>query len=486
MSKFKKPNFSTAVKENSERQESKGSGSSYLKLPKNVKMFFEKEGKISLDIIPYIVNVKNHPDRNEEAKIAIPGYLWYRSSFRIHRNIGADNETIVCPTTFGRPCPVCEEFKRRQADGAEWDDIKPLKFSNRSLYAVIPIGAKKYEEEIHIWDVSDFCFQEQLNKEIREKESCANFPDLEEGKTLSIRFEEKALGKNKFCTANRIDFENRDAYDDDIVDDVPDLDSLLVIHSYKTIENMFYEIASDEDDSAQEIDDDEDDKPQSKRKKKSSASLEEKKKKFDPLNDEDDDEDDEPVRKKKPAVEEDEDDDDEPIPVRKKKPIVEEEEEDTDSKPRKRMAGSASKKEESIEEDDDDDTKSNDDDDDDDELELPKNLIKLMNWRVSYKGFAGMVVAVNPESRSCTIKNGDDETKVGVPVSKLTLIKSYTPPTGPRPGKESPKKSFQSKSEMDAAKKKTKCPFGYKWGTAEEHKECDHCDKWDDCIEETE
>lgn len=458
MPKFKKPNFSTAVKENSERQQSKGSGSSYLKLPKNIKMFFEKEGKISLDIIPYIVNIKNHPDRNEEAKIAIPGYLWYRSSFRIHRNIGADNETIVCPTSFGRPCPVCEEFKRRQADGAEWDDIKPLKFSNRSLYAVIPIGAKKYEEEIHIWDVSDFCFQEQLNKEIREKESCANFPDLEEGKTLSVRFEEKALGKNKFCTANRIDFENRDAYEEDIVDDVPDLDSLLVIHSYKTIENMFYEIAADDDDSTQEINDN-DDEPQSRRKKKSSE-PEEKKKKFDPLDE----------------------DEDEEHPVKKKKPVDDDEDND-ESKPRRRVTRTASKKEEIIDEDEDDD-KTNNDDDEDDELELPKNLIKLMNWKVSYKGFTGMVCAVNPDERTCTIKNEDDDTKVGVPVSKLTLIKAYTPPVGPRPGKETSKKSVQSKSEMDSAKKKTKCPFGHKWGSAEEHKECERCDKWDDCIEE--
>jgi len=81
-----------------------------------------------------------------------------------------------------------------------------MKQSHRFLYAVIPIGHKKLDESIHIWDFSKTLFQDKLDQELEENEDYMAFPDLEEGLTLSVRFVEKQLGKNNLERINLLKF----------------------------------------------------------------------------------------------------------------------------------------------------------------------------------------------------------------------------------------------------------------------------------------
>lgn len=48
----------------------------------------------------------------------------------------------------------------------------------------------------------------------------------------------------------------------------------------------------------------------------------------------------------------------------------------------------------------------------------------------------------------------------------------------PEPKKEEKPKPSGKKKDKD----KPECPHGHNWGGADDHKECDDCDKWDDCI----
>jgi len=43
------------------------------------------------------------------------------------------------------------------------------------------------------------------------------------------------------------------------------------------------------------------------------------------------------------------------------------------------------------------------------------------------------------------------------------------------------KKKRKEDNEEEDDKKSSKCPEGYKWGEADDHKECNKCKKWDDC-----
>lgn len=453
MKKFTKPNFKTAVANDSERQTQKGSTYGYLKLPKGMKMFKETEGKHKLDIIPYVVTAKNHLDRNDDDGVAVPNSLWYRRPYKIHRKVGSANESIVCPTTFGRPCPICNYKKKRQAEGADWEEVKEYNPKNRSLYCVIPIDEKKYDEELHLFDISDPCFQDQLNKDVKEKENYGNFPDLEDGYTLDCRFEEKQLGKNKFIQANRINFIERESvYDEEIIEDVPNLDEVLVEHTFEEIEAMFFEgempdnAGNDEDEdtpkknsrhkkSVKKEDDEDDDEPVKKPHKK-----------FDPLEDDEEEEDEKPTRRRTSVKEEPEDEEEDEKPVKKltrnkpAKKAKDEEDEEDDEKPKSRLTQAAKKAD-------------------------PEDICKACKGTgVSSKG---------GECKPCKgtgviINDDEDEEEDEKPAKKNPYDKQ-----GPRPGKESSKSSS----------KKNQCPHGYEWGDADNHKKCDSCNLWDDCIE---
>ena len=268
----RKSRFKGAVSRNAERQARGVSQYGYLRLPKGVNIFKEEpRTRVELDIIPYVVMGDNHPDKDEEYGIAVKGELWYKRPYWLHRGIGPDNQSVVCPSSVGKPCPICEYRAQLLKEGAKWDDdtVRALKPSMRNLYVVIPKNNKNYSEEPHIWDISQFLFQDKLNEEIQENEEYETFPDLEEGYTLRIRFAEGTFGSNKFAEVSRIDFiERKKSYDESILDKIPSLDDILEIPPYHTIESMFFgnmspdEVEEDEDiddDMEEEEDEDEDD-----------------------------------------------------------------------------------------------------------------------------------------------------------------------------------------------------------------------------------
>ncbi len=260
--KKKKRTFKGGVSRNSAKQ-SKGAQYGHLNLPKGMSVFKEEpKSRMGLDIMPYEVKEEIHPDRDDEYGIATPGELWYKRPYWLHRNIGANNESVVCPSSAKQRCPICAQRSQLMQEGAEWDDetVKALKPSMRNLYIVIPKDSKDYEETPHIWDISQFLFQQKLNEEIQENEEYETFPDLEEGFTLKIRFSEEQLGKNKFADTSRIDFEERDKpYSEGILDEIPSLEDVLTIPTTKEVEALFFGGLSqdevDEEAAIQEEDD---------------------------------------------------------------------------------------------------------------------------------------------------------------------------------------------------------------------------------------
>ena len=102
-------------------------------------------------------------------------------------------------------------------------------------------SSKDYAERPHIFDISQFCFQQQLNEEIDEDEANAVFPDPDEGLTVKVRFSEASIGKTKFPEASRIDFSPRaKPISDKMLAASPNLDEMLIIPSYASLEAMFF------------------------------------------------------------------------------------------------------------------------------------------------------------------------------------------------------------------------------------------------------
>lgn len=333
------------------RKQSAGGGSRHLNLPKGISLFAPEPGSknVLLDFLPYIVSDPKHPDRNVEAGVAIEGSQWYKRPYKVHRNIGAGNgDTVVCLQSIGKKCPICVKRDELYKAEADEDDIKALHASDRILYIVIPLKNKKFEEVPHIFDISWYNFSKLLKEELDENEEHEVFPDLEEGETLKIRWAAKVIGKGKpFPEASKIEFVERDsAYDEDILEEVPDLDKVLKILPYKELLAKFMESEDDDDEDAgslKDADDDDDDEDEPKRSKKT---LKKKPLKKKPVDDDDEDEDDED--------EDEEDDEEEDEPVKKGK-----------AKSKKRPVEEEDDEEDEDEEEDEDPDEDEDEDDDD-------------------------------------------------------------------------------------------------------------------------
>jgi len=105
----RKSRFAGKVKANAKKQRQAQTQYGYLNLPREINVFNPEPGsRVKLDFLPYEVTDARHPDRDNELGVAIPGELWYKRPFKVHRNIGAGNETVVCPSSVGKKCPICE------------------------------------------------------------------------------------------------------------------------------------------------------------------------------------------------------------------------------------------------------------------------------------------------------------------------------------------------------------------------------------------
>jgi hypothetical protein len=279
----KKSSFRDKIGRNTQKQKDSRKGFGYLDLPKGVPVF-AIEGdtrEVALDLLPYEVTDPKHPDRDNEYDIATPKSLWYRRPFKVHRNVGVNKETVVCLKSFGKPCPICAYQEKRRKEKADKEEIKELYPRPRSLYVVVPLGVKKVEEVPHVWDMSDYLFQNILNDELDLDEENRDFPSLESGKTLVLKLRWKELGETSFPDVRNISFEDRKPYKENILDEVPNLDEVLIELSYETIEKKFFELEDEPDAGKLEKEEPEKETRRSRREREEEPEKEEKKEKED-------------------------------------------------------------------------------------------------------------------------------------------------------------------------------------------------------------
>lgn len=299
-----------------ESQEGKQGGSMLLNLKKPLPTFKEKVARYTLDLIPYEVTIPNHPDG------IAPGNLWYKMPYAMH---WVNEKPYICPGTFGKKCPICLYYAQLKKDGEE-EAAKAIKKKEKVLYNVVPRGSKNFKEELHLWDISFYNFQDQLEDRLEDApDEWLDFMFPEDGKSLSIKFKKKTLGTTDFPQTSQIDFLDREELDEDLLASAVPLDTALKVLSYEALEKVLYMEEEPADEGAESDDaestDDEDEKPV---RKKKAAKPEPEEDEEDPDDEpEEDEEEKKPVRKKKPAPEpepeeEEDDEEDDPPPPKKK------------------------------------------------------------------------------------------------------------------------------------------------------------------------
>ena len=217
----------------------------------DVNWFKMEKGSNAIDIIPYVISSKNHPQLGQK----FGGFLLeigdtdFKLDIHIHRRIGINNDDILCLLkTYGRPCPICEEKERLLASGLDYksEEVKATNSSRRSIYNVIDLDDE--DKGIQIFEVAHWTFEKEVMDEAearKDKEDFTTFADLENGATITFRGGDATYEKNKFIEPKNFGFEARDPMDESILDEVYPLDAMLIISTYGEVELLFLGMAEE-------------------------------------------------------------------------------------------------------------------------------------------------------------------------------------------------------------------------------------------------
>lgn len=207
------------------------------------------------DIIPFEITAEWYKDlrtfSGQPTGLEV-GDVDYKLEVPVHRTIpGNEKARCVClKEAFGKPCPVCQERDRLMSDAGKDEDpdgtiAKSLQPKWRTFYNLIDLNN---DDEIVIWEYSYHLFEKALLLEVNVgAEGLQFFWDIEEdGKTIQWRGKQKSFGGNKFVEADRIDFIDREPYNESILKETFPLDKIINIMDYETIQAMMLGVSADE------------------------------------------------------------------------------------------------------------------------------------------------------------------------------------------------------------------------------------------------
>ena len=249
----------------------------YLKIPNEMNVFKPEGGtEVIFDILPYPVTDDHHLDNQKYEDDARVGDFWWKRPVKVHRNVGPEEISIICPTTIGKKCPICEYGSQRRKAGDDWDEIKEIFPKDRTIFLISIVDATECEidypaGDILLMDQSYHTFTKYLLEEVDRSIDNDNFPDPYDGLSLKVYFREKKIGKQSFCEAGKIDFEPRESqFDEELINGLPSLDDAMVIKDYKEIQALYFGM-EDLDDSEVDNQELEEEAPPAKREKKTTS-----------------------------------------------------------------------------------------------------------------------------------------------------------------------------------------------------------------------
>lgn len=270
----------------------------------------KKKGVYAIDVLGYDITRKKHPDGKA------PGTYWYKTTAIMHHGVGPGSESIVCPTTIGKKCPLHEILLKKQKEFGDWDEMtdaqkKLIKDLRGQRFTLMNI--KDPENEEKKLKVVVFCMSEgkfwSADAGLKAELDAADEGDLGffeviggKGRTLKVRFSEAQVTPQSptFMQATKIEFKPRKDMDEEKVDKrVYDLDEILHVLSYEEI----VELMGDEEPEAKE--------PKKKGKGKKGKKADESDDDSDDDSDDEDSDDEEEEEDEDDDSDDDEDSDDE-------------------------------------------------------------------------------------------------------------------------------------------------------------------------------
>lgn len=282
----------------------------------------KKAGDFALDIIPYKIATKRHPEVKNGAEI---GDEVYALDFWVHKYVGPKQVTVLCPKdTFGKKCPICERMEENMRKyGPKSKEFLGLKPKHRVMYNVIDPNAGN--NELMLFEESFALFEQELIKAAKVKGArkgtdFIRFASLSEGYSVFFNVERASFEKAEFNKYSNFDFEKKEQpHKKSLVNSTLALDDFMNVLPYDKLAEML------EGDSGDDEEEDDDEKPAK------------------------------PVSRSRSR--EDEDDDEDETPPKPNKRSREDDDEGEEEEERPRGKGESQKKTTSPSEDDDDEVK---------------------------------------------------------------------------------------------------------------------------------
>ena len=230
------------------------SGERYLNFDEidEVKFIDLKSGKQEINIIPYEITTKKHP----QLDVLEIGDMDYLLDIWAHRFIGPAKNSFIClKETYGKACPICEERDTLIESDASEKITDALKPQRRVIYNVQHLNGND-PDEIVLFETSYAFFETELLEEAQEQ-GFVNFADPEEGFSITFRAVSTKFKKATFFKFKKFDFEEREPLEEEVLNEAISLDSLLVVPTYEEIKTIFYGADEEYDEEDEELEEDE-------------------------------------------------------------------------------------------------------------------------------------------------------------------------------------------------------------------------------------
>ena len=224
----------------SQQQTSNTFANTLFKVPDGVSELYLKDEKTKrLEILPFKAGAMNEG--------ADAGQWTYELTYYMHRNVGANEEKVICPRKMGKGrCPICEHRAELAKDpDADEELVKDLLPKKRQLFWVLDHAQKS--EGAMIWDMSYHLFgrllAERVSKDTQDEDPAGYeyFYDEVDGYTLRCGVTEQKM-RYKFLEVTDIDFRARQRpIPQKFVDATSPLSDMLTILDYDTLYAKFHQ-----------------------------------------------------------------------------------------------------------------------------------------------------------------------------------------------------------------------------------------------------
>lgn len=216
-----------AARDQAKRQRSRGSGT--VTIPEGIGIYKPPEDATTvISVLPFVVG----KDRALLSDVD-PGSLYYKVAYKTHRGVGPEDKVVVCLKTFGKTCPICEEFNAARQSDQEYEEYKGLKSTDRDLILVANKG------KLELMEIPWFWFGKPLGIEIEEDEGEGLFFFPEDEIDLKVTWETDSYGTK----TSRIRFVTRkDDLDEDLIEQASDINlaECVVETDYDRMYAMFH------------------------------------------------------------------------------------------------------------------------------------------------------------------------------------------------------------------------------------------------------